>query len=292
MSANVADDEQLSPGGPSTMKTVINGSLSPLDCSKEIDEFEIEKNKKIEEIDPCNQHGSRPAHDVKPVEIANDKDSVMLASCTKTVESTDVLKIPKHSSDVIEKKEDILNAMMPLLLPCPNLKTNASLLEDGEGSKESNMEVVGTIARSLEAEPSLHKRVDLFFIVDSIAQCSRGLRGDVGGLYPSAVQAVLPRLLLATAPPGHSELENRRQLLKKLGHQIPDEDLQTLMNVVNVKVEKEDEKSSGAKGKKRKNDVNIEALKHQLCVFHFSLFALTVPGCEDEDDNFECVNFC
>lgn len=37
--------------------------------------------------------------------------------------------------------------------------------------------MVETIARSLEAEPSLHKRVDLFFLVDSIAQCSRGLRG-------------------------------------------------------------------------------------------------------------------
>lgn len=38
--------------------------------------------------------------------------------------------------------------------------------------------------------------------------------GDVGGLYPSAIQAVLPRLLLAAAPPGNSALENRRQCLK------------------------------------------------------------------------------
>ncbi|KAI3760079.1 hypothetical protein L1987_50469 [Smallanthus sonchifolius] len=78
------------------------------------------------------------------------------------------------------------------------------------------VKVVETIARSLEAESSLHKRVDLFFLVDSIAQCSRGLRGDVGGLYPSAIQAVLPRLLLAAAPPGSSALENRRQCLKVL----------------------------------------------------------------------------
>ncbi|KAJ9543359.1 hypothetical protein OSB04_023066 [Centaurea solstitialis] len=78
------------------------------------------------------------------------------------------------------------------------------------------VKVVETIARSLEGEPSLHKRVDLFFLVDSIAQCSRGLRGDMGGLYPSAIQAVLPRLLLAAAPPGSSALENRRQCLKVL----------------------------------------------------------------------------
>ncbi|XP_076957755.1 protein HUA2-LIKE 3-like [Bidens hawaiensis] len=78
------------------------------------------------------------------------------------------------------------------------------------------VKVVETIARSLEAESSLHKRVDLFFLVDSIAQCSRGLRGGVGGLYPSAIQAVLPRLLLAAAPPGSGAFENRRQCLKVL----------------------------------------------------------------------------
>ncbi|XP_071741855.1 protein HUA2-LIKE 3-like isoform X2 [Rutidosis leptorrhynchoides] len=78
------------------------------------------------------------------------------------------------------------------------------------------VKVVETIARSLEAESSLHKRVDLFFLVHSIAQFSRGLGGDVAGLYPSAIQAVLPRLLLAAAPPGGSALENRRQCLKVL----------------------------------------------------------------------------
>ncbi|MFS8014500.1 putative PWWP domain, CID domain-containing protein [Helianthus anomalus] len=80
----------------------------------------------------------------------------------------------------------------------------------------SAVKVVETIARSLECESSLHKRVDLFFLVDSIAQCSRGLKGGVGGVYPSAIQAVLPRLLLAAAPPGSSALENRRQCLKVL----------------------------------------------------------------------------
>lgn len=38
--------------------------------------------------------------------------------------------------------------------------------------------------------------------------------GDVGGLYPSVIQAMLPRLLAASAPPGNSAHENRRQCLK------------------------------------------------------------------------------
>ena len=38
--------------------------------------------------------------------------------------------------------------------------------------------------------------------------------GDVGGVYPSAIQAVLPRLLSAAAPPGSTAQENRRQCLK------------------------------------------------------------------------------
>lgn len=38
------------------------------------------------------------------------------------------------------------------------------------------------------------------------------LSGD-GGVYPSAIQALLPRLLLAAAP-GRSSCENHRQCLK------------------------------------------------------------------------------
>ncbi|KAF5732747.1 Tudor/PWWP/MBT domain-containing protein putative isoform 2 [Tripterygium wilfordii] len=76
--------------------------------------------------------------------------------------------------------------------------------------------VVEILARYLEVESSLHRRVDLFFLVDSIMQFSRGLKGDFGGIYPSAIQEVLPRLLLATAPPGSIAQENRRQCLKVL----------------------------------------------------------------------------
>ncbi|KAL5561638.1 hypothetical protein UlMin_031385 [Ulmus minor] len=76
--------------------------------------------------------------------------------------------------------------------------------------------VVDIIVRCLETESSLHRRVDLFFLVDSISQCSRGLKGDIGGLYLSAIQTMLPRLLSAAAPPGNSANENRRQCLKVL----------------------------------------------------------------------------
>ncbi|KAL6516031.1 hypothetical protein OROGR_019336 [Orobanche gracilis] len=75
--------------------------------------------------------------------------------------------------------------------------------------------VVEILVCNLESESSLHKKVDLFFLVDSITQCSRGIKGD-GGVYPSAIQALLPRLLLAAAPPGSSSHENHRQCLKVL----------------------------------------------------------------------------
>ncbi|CAK9175841.1 unnamed protein product [Ilex paraguariensis] len=80
----------------------------------------------------------------------------------------------------------------------------------------SAAKVVEILVRRLERESSLHRRVDLFFLVDSIAQCSRSLKGDVSCIYPSAIQAVLPRILLAAAPPGSSSQENHRQCLKVL----------------------------------------------------------------------------
>ncbi|KAF9604694.1 hypothetical protein IFM89_009130 [Coptis chinensis] len=75
-------------------------------------------------------------------------------------------------------------------------------------------EVLEILVRNLENESSLRKRVDLFFLVDSITQCSRGQKGDVSDIYPSAVQAMLPRLLSAVAPPGSAARENRKQCLK------------------------------------------------------------------------------
>ncbi|XP_077219072.1 protein HUA2-LIKE 2-like [Tasmannia lanceolata] len=78
------------------------------------------------------------------------------------------------------------------------------------------VEVIELLLRSLESESSLHRRVDLFFLVDSITQCSRGQKGGIGDIYPAAVRDVLPRLLSAAAPPGNAARENRKQCLKVL----------------------------------------------------------------------------
>ncbi|TMX04914.1 hypothetical protein EJD97_003958 [Solanum chilense] len=77
-------------------------------------------------------------------------------------------------------------------------------------------EVVELLTRKLENETSFHRRVDLFFLVDSITQCSHSHKGIAGASYIPAVQAALPRLLGAAAPPGVGAQENRRQCLKVL----------------------------------------------------------------------------
>ncbi|KAK7264122.1 hypothetical protein RJT34_31726 [Clitoria ternatea] len=77
-------------------------------------------------------------------------------------------------------------------------------------------EVVELLIRKLENENSFHRKVDLFFLVDSITQCSHNHKGIAGASYIPTVQAALPRLLGAAAPPGASARENRRQCLKVL----------------------------------------------------------------------------
>ncbi|CAK9322349.1 unnamed protein product [Citrullus colocynthis] len=77
-------------------------------------------------------------------------------------------------------------------------------------------EVVELLIRKLETEPSFHRKVDLFFLVDSITQCSHTQRGIAGASYIPTVQAALPRLLGAAAPPGAGARENRRQCHKVL----------------------------------------------------------------------------
>ncbi|KAL6970121.1 ENHANCER OF AG-4 protein [Sarracenia purpurea var. burkii] len=77
-------------------------------------------------------------------------------------------------------------------------------------------EVVELLIRKLESEPSFHRKVDLFFLVDSITQCSHSHKGIAGASYIPTVQAALPRLLGAAAPAGAAARENRRQCLKVL----------------------------------------------------------------------------
>ncbi|CAH2063006.1 unnamed protein product [Thlaspi arvense] len=77
--------------------------------------------------------------------------------------------------------------------------------------------VMEVLAQALESESNLQRRVDLFFLVDSIAQfSSKGLNGDAGRVYLSSIQVMLPRLLAAAVPAGATTQENRRQCLKVL----------------------------------------------------------------------------
>ncbi|KAL0692233.1 hypothetical protein Bca4012_059413 [Brassica carinata] len=77
-------------------------------------------------------------------------------------------------------------------------------------------EVVELLIRKLETEPHFHRKVDLFFLVDSITQCSHNQKGIAGASYVPTVQAALPRLLGAAAPPGTDARDNRRKCLKVL----------------------------------------------------------------------------
>ncbi|GFQ01421.1 enhancer of ag-4 protein 2 [Phtheirospermum japonicum] len=77
-------------------------------------------------------------------------------------------------------------------------------------------EVVELLIQKLDNEPSLHRRVDLFFLVDSITQFSHSQKGIAGASYIPIVQAALPRLIGSAAPAGTSAQENRRQCHKVL----------------------------------------------------------------------------
>ncbi|AQK77971.1 ENHANCER OF AG-4 protein 2 [Zea mays] len=77
-------------------------------------------------------------------------------------------------------------------------------------------EIVELLIQKLQSEPNFHRRIDLLFLVDSITQCSHSQRGVARASYVPTVQAALPRLLGAAAPPGAGARENRRQCLKVL----------------------------------------------------------------------------
>lgn len=78
-------------------------------------------------------------------------------------------------------------------------------------------EVVELLIRKLGSEPDFGRKIDLFFLVDSITQCSHSQKGVAGSSYIPTVQAALPRLLAAAIPSGSGARENRRQCLKVLG---------------------------------------------------------------------------
>ncbi|KAJ3693919.1 hypothetical protein LUZ60_009399 [Juncus effusus] len=77
-------------------------------------------------------------------------------------------------------------------------------------------EIVGMLVRKLEGEANVHRRIDLFFLVDSITQCSHSQKGIAGSSYIPLVQSALPQIVAAVASQGESARENRRQCLKVL----------------------------------------------------------------------------
>ncbi|KAK6146567.1 hypothetical protein DH2020_020436 [Rehmannia glutinosa] len=58
-----------------------------------------------------------------------------------------------------------------------------------------DLNVVELLIHKLKNEPSFHRKVDLFFLVDSITQCSHSQKGIAGASYLPIVQAALPRLI-------------------------------------------------------------------------------------------------
>ncbi|GER56125.1 Tudor/PWWP/MBT domain-containing protein [Striga asiatica] len=78
------------------------------------------------------------------------------------------------------------------------------------------VDVVELLIHKLESESSFHRRVDLFFLVDSITQCSHSQKGIAGASYLPIIQTALPRLIRAAAPSGTGAHENRRQCHKVL----------------------------------------------------------------------------
>ncbi|XP_047323805.1 ENHANCER OF AG-4 protein 2 [Impatiens glandulifera] len=77
-------------------------------------------------------------------------------------------------------------------------------------------EIVELLIQKLETGSGFRRKVDLFFLVDSITQFSHSHRGIAGASYVPVVEAALARLVRAVAPSGASARENRRQCLKVL----------------------------------------------------------------------------
>ncbi|CAH8329216.1 unnamed protein product [Eruca vesicaria subsp. sativa] len=176
-------------------------------------------------------HGSSVCH-MSTVETANGMQNNMNSSTSvqfgeKKTMSDDTVKEERIvdigetqvkkivSSDVQFTIESFETALASLVRTKETIGRATRLAMDlvKFGMSAKAMEI---LAHTLESESNLQRRVDLFFLVDSIAQCSKGLSGDAGGVYLSSIQVMLPRLLAAAVPAGATTQENRRQCLKVL----------------------------------------------------------------------------
>ncbi|KAJ0963936.1 hypothetical protein J5N97_029058 [Dioscorea zingiberensis] len=118
-------------------------------------------------------------------------------------------------TDAVVARE-ALEGMMETLSRTKESISRATRLAIGCAKYGIASEVVDLIIRKLEGESSFRRKVDLFFLVDSITQCSHSQKGIAGASYIPAVQAALPRLLGAAVPSRASACENRHQCLKVL----------------------------------------------------------------------------
>ncbi|XP_068639685.1 ENHANCER OF AG-4 protein 2 [Aristolochia californica] len=168
-------------------------------------------------------------------------------------------------------------------------------------------EVVELLVQKLENEPSYHRRVDLFFLVDSITQCSHSQKGIAGASYIPTVQAALPRLLGAAAPSGAGARENRRQCHKVLRlwlerKILPESFLRRYMDEIGVS---NDELSAGCFVKRpsraeRSVDDPIREMEGMLVDEYGSNATFQLPGFlsshafedEEEEEDFPVSNLC
>ncbi|XP_039027229.1 protein HUA2-LIKE 2-like isoform X2 [Hibiscus syriacus] len=159
----------------------------------------------------CSPNVQSQSNKSLSVSIADDEgraDSVAserpksVSKCSNYTEAHSVLSSLENTLAVLTRTKESIARATRIAIGCAKFGVSAKVVE--------------IIARNLESESSLHRRVDLFFLVDSITQCSWSLKGHVGGVYLSAIQAALPRLLSSAAPPGPIAHENRRQCLKVL----------------------------------------------------------------------------
>ncbi|XP_078445831.1 ENHANCER OF AG-4 protein 2-like [Wolffia australiana] len=156
-------------------------------------------------------------------------------------------------------------------------------------------EVVNFLIRRMETEVSFRRRVDLFFLMDSITQCSHSRKGIAGASYIASVQASLSRLLSAAAPPGAGACENRHQCLKVLKLWLerkifPESVIRPIIDGIEVPI---DDSSSGLYLRRRARtersiDDPIREMDGMLVDEYGSNVAFQLPGLlsiHDSDDN-------
>ncbi|KAL6856992.1 hypothetical protein ACP4OV_018374 [Aristida adscensionis] len=162
-------------------------------------------------------------------------------------------------------------------------------------------EVVELLIKKLQSEPNLHRRIDLLFLVDSITQCSHSQKGIAGASYVPTVQAALPRLLGAAAPPEVGARENRRQCLKVLRlwleRKIMPEDI-LRKHMKDIEVPNHDTSTSYRKGPSRAERSVDDPIREMDDMFvdeygsntEFELSGILLSKVFEDDEDFPQIN--